>query len=309
MDDGVRRRRFWPARPAAALGSVRPTDVATPGQGARALSPGGRSGPGRLRRHPVATGPAVERRGAGWPARPARHRDDRGGRLVLRRARGASSSPTPHRSGWTSLVLLCAAYGGLDPTPTAEAFGEEEERLIEAGDVDGAVALNVSTWLGPDADDAARDLVRLMQRRAFEMQMPADEWADPPSLVREDPDLASFTAPTHVVSGGHDLDHFQNIARHLAAEIPDAHLIELDWAGHLPSMERPAETAPCSPASSPTLTDVGGGRRPQAGRAGRAPGPCSAGGAHARPGRPRVGSARWRGCRRRAAGRARRSRR
>lgn len=157
-----------------------------------------------------------------------------GGRVALELTHAA-----PERV--TSLVLLCAAYGGLDPTPTVEAFGEEEELLIEAGDVEAAVELNVSTWLGPDADDAARDLVRLMQRRAFEVQMPADEWSDPPRLEREDPDLASFTAPTHVVSGGHDLDHFQNIARHLADTIPDAHLIELDWAGHLPSMERPAE--------------------------------------------------------------------
>jgi 3-oxoadipate enol-lactonase len=157
-----------------------------------------------------------------------------GGRVALELTQAA-----PKRV--SSLVLLCPAYGGLEQTPTVEAFGEEEERLIDSGDVEGAVELNVSTWLGPDADDAARDLVRQMQRRAFEVQIPADEWPDPPTLDREDPDLTAFALPTHVVLGRHDLDHFQNIAHHLAETIPDAHLIELDWAGHLPSLERPAE--------------------------------------------------------------------
>jgi pimeloyl-ACP methyl ester carboxylesterase len=82
-----------------------------------------------------------------------------------------------------------------------------------------------------------------MQRRVFDVQIPADEWDDPPSLVPIEPDLSAIRVPTYVVSGGQDMDHFQNIARHLAAEIPDAHLVELDWAGHLPALERPAETA------------------------------------------------------------------
>ena len=32
-----------------------------------------------------------------------------------------------------------------------------------------------------------------------------------------------------------------HIATLLAAEIPDAELVELDWAGHLPAVERPDE--------------------------------------------------------------------
>ena len=159
-----------------------------------------------------------------------------GGRVALE-----LTDQHPDRVG--TLVLLCGAYGGVDPTPTADAFEEEEERLLEAGDLDGAVALNVATWVGPDADDEARELVRVMQRQAFDIQIPADEWDDPPSLVKVDPDLSAIKVPTYVVLGGQDMDHFQNIARHLAAEIPDAHLVELGWAGHLPALERPAETA------------------------------------------------------------------
>jgi pimeloyl-ACP methyl ester carboxylesterase len=140
-----------------------------------------------------------------------------------------------------ALVLLCPAYRGLDATATAETFDADEEGRLEAGDVDGAVELNVRTWLGPEADDATRDLVRTMQRRAFDVQLAADAWPEPPEPIRVDPDLSAIGVPVFVVTGGHDMDHFQNIARHLAATIPDAHLVELPWAGHLPSLERPAE--------------------------------------------------------------------
>lgn len=147
-----------------------------------------------------------------------------------------------HPDRVSSLVLMCANSRGVDSTPTVDAFGNEEERLIEEGEIAAAVELNVATWLGPDADDAARDLVRAMQRHAFDVQLAADAWPEPPEPEQVDPDLAAFRTPTYVVSGGHDLDHFQNVARYLAATIPDAHLIELDWAGHLPALERPAET-------------------------------------------------------------------
>lgn len=148
-----------------------------------------------------------------------------------------------HPDRVSTLVLLCGAYRGLDATLTADAFEEEEERLLEHGDIDAAVALNVDTWLGPDADEETRELVRVMQRRAFDVQLAADEWDDPPELVRVEPDLAAIKIPTYVVLGGQDMDHFQNIARHLAEQIPDAHLVELGWAGHLPALERPAETS------------------------------------------------------------------
>ena len=49
--------------------------------------------------------------------------------------------------------------------------------------------------------------------------------------------------PTTVVFGSHDIDFFADIARALAAQLPDARLVELPWAGHLPSLERPDETS------------------------------------------------------------------
>jgi pimeloyl-ACP methyl ester carboxylesterase len=138
-----------------------------------------------------------------------------------------------------SLVLLCPAFGGLDPSDVAQAFGDREAALLEAGAVDEAVELNVETWLGPEASTDVRDRVRRMQRHAFDVQLAAD--ADPtfpwPDPVDVDPSL--IRAPTLVVSGNHDMDHFHRVARHLASSIPDARLSALPWAGHLPGVERP----------------------------------------------------------------------
>jgi 3-oxoadipate enol-lactonase len=141
-----------------------------------------------------------------------------------------------------SLVLLCPAFRGLEPTQTARRFGTEEDALLESGDIDGAVELNVRTWLGPDAGSETPELVRHMQRHAFDVQLAAESGESQPEAAPMEPDPALVTAPTLVVSGALDMDHFQNIARHLASTIPGAQLATLPWAAHLPSLERPEET-------------------------------------------------------------------
>ncbi|HET6693186.1 MAG TPA: alpha/beta fold hydrolase, partial [Pedococcus sp.] len=143
----------------------------------------------------------------------------------------------------SSLVLLCSDFRGLEPPEDVTSFGDEEDELLEGGDIDGAVELNVRTWLGPEASAGAAELVRQMQRHAFEVQLAADEQDPPPQPVRRDVTPSAIAAPTLVVSGAHDLAHFQRIAHHLAASIPRANHRHLDWAGHLPSLERPDETA------------------------------------------------------------------
>jgi 3-oxoadipate enol-lactonase len=157
-----------------------------------------------------------------------------GGRVALEVA-------TAHPDRVTELVLLCPGLRGVAPTAASDAFDEAEERLIEIGDVDGAVALNVDTWLGPDADDDARRLLTEMQRRAFEVQIAADEWPNPPTLVHDEVELLTIAVPTTVVLGALDVDWLQTAAREVAARVPGATLVELNWAGHLPGMERPAD--------------------------------------------------------------------
>ena len=115
----------------------------------------------------------------------------------------------------------------------------EAERLAEAGDLAGAAELNARTWLGPDAAPETRSFLAEMQHRAYTLQLAADP---EPEQREEEIDLDRLTMPALVVCGAHDLGYFRDSARHLAERLPQATLVELEWAGHLPSMERPEET-------------------------------------------------------------------
>ncbi|GAA2426312.1 alpha/beta hydrolase [Streptomyces macrosporus] len=137
----------------------------------------------------------------------------------------------------TVLALLCAGLPGHRPSAELAAFDEREEALFEAGDLDGAVELNVATWLGPEADGTTRERVRRMQRRAFELQSAAEDFEPPEAEI----DLTAVRAATLAVSGAHDLPDFRDIAARLPSLLPDARHVELPWAGHLPGLERPAE--------------------------------------------------------------------
>ena len=140
----------------------------------------------------------------------------------------------------TALALLSAGMPGHEPTDELRGFWQREGELIEAGDIAGAVELNVATWLGPEADEATRERVRQMQRHAFDVQLAAPEEYEP---VEVDVDLQAITAPSLVVSGAKDLPDFRLIAARLAALLPGARAVELPWAGHLPTLERPGESS------------------------------------------------------------------
>jgi 3-oxoadipate enol-lactonase len=134
------------------------------------------------------------------------------------------------------LVLLCSALPGFPKSDERRAFAEQEDALLGAGDLDGAVEVNVERWLGPAAGAEQRAAVRVMQRRVFELQPPD---VPEPEQIDVEWDLATIVAPTLLVSGKHDLPDFRDIALHLTETLPDARHVELDWAGHLPSLERP----------------------------------------------------------------------
>lgn len=141
----------------------------------------------------------------------------------------------------TAMALICAGLPGHEPGPELRAFGQREEELLEAGDVAAAVDLNVATWLGPQASPATREKVREMQRRAFDLQLAAaGEFELPPAEV----DLSAVRAPCLALSGAHDLPDFREIAASLPGLFPAARHVELPWAGHLPSLERPGEVTP-----------------------------------------------------------------
>jgi pimeloyl-ACP methyl ester carboxylesterase len=51
------------------------------------------------------------------------------------------------------------------------------------------------------------------------------------------PRLAEIAAPTLVLVGEHDLRHVRGNARHLAATLPSARLVDLPGVAHLPHLE------------------------------------------------------------------------
>ncbi|TDC03181.1 alpha/beta fold hydrolase [Nonomuraea longispora] len=135
----------------------------------------------------------------------------------------------------TAVALLCSAMPGHVPGPELRSFTERKNALLAAGNIAGAVELNVTTWLGPEASGEVREQVRQMCRHAVETHAAA-KFASTAAPV----DLARITAPCLAVSGAHDLADFREIAVGLPERIAGARHLELPWAGHLPSLERPA---------------------------------------------------------------------
>lgn len=164
-----------------------------------------------------------------------------GGRVSLELAVGA-----PDRVA--GLLLVAPGLTGYDWSAQAQEYWAEEETALQAGDLDAAVEVNLRTWLygpgrGPDdVDPAVRAHVARMQRRAFEIQVPA---GDGPEEERFVPDLADrlgeITVPTRIVTGDHDTADLLAIADLVQSRIPGAGRSVLTGTAHLPNLERPAE--------------------------------------------------------------------
>ncbi|MFC9439209.1 alpha/beta fold hydrolase [Nocardia sp. NPDC057030] len=155
-----------------------------------------------------------------------------GGRIALEFA-----ARWPQRT--TALALLCSAAPQHSPSAVLQEFDTREDALLEAGDIESAVELNVATWLSPTADAKIQAAVRHMQHQAFELQLAA---ADAPGRTRTEFDLSSIGAPTLAVSGELDLPDFRQFAARLPTLLTNARHLELPGAAHLPNLERPAET-------------------------------------------------------------------
>jgi pimeloyl-ACP methyl ester carboxylesterase len=149
----------------------------------------------------------------------------------------------PDLVGRLALVSPAIAEG---PSEEMDRFNEEEEALLEKGDLDGATELNLRTWVdGPHRtpDQIApgvRELVRVMQRDAFAMDLPEGVGRvrlDPPAEQR----LSEIRVPTLVVTGALDLPHILAASEHLTRGIPGARREVIEGAAHLPSLERPEE--------------------------------------------------------------------
>lgn len=140
------------------------------------------------------------------------------------------------------LVLIGPGLGSWEWSESAQAGFAEEEEAIERGDLAAAAAQQARMWLAADAAPEVRELTEAMTLRSYEQQLPVEGqvkavWPDVAAETR----LGDIDAPTLVVVGTEDLDDIKAITEKLAAEIPGARLVTIDGAGHLPSLERPAE--------------------------------------------------------------------
>jgi pimeloyl-ACP methyl ester carboxylesterase len=150
-----------------------------------------------------------------------------GGAVALRTA-------LAHPDRVPRLVLVAPGLPGHEPSAERRAYGEREEALLAAGDLDGATQLNLDFWLAPEHHEA----VRPQQRRALELQTAHEE---PPVTWPELPPLARLAMPTLVVVGDRDEPEFLEIAERIARDAPDARLEVVAGARHLVALERPDE--------------------------------------------------------------------
>ena len=134
----------------------------------------------------------------------------------------------------SELVLLASRVPDHKWSEEIVAYAEEEDRLIEEGDLDAAADLNALFWA-----PSVAERVQPMQRRSFELQVSSAAEALEPERI----DLGAIHARTLVVVGDEDKADFRAIAARLADEIPDAELVTMPGVTHLPSLERPEETA------------------------------------------------------------------
>jgi 3-oxoadipate enol-lactonase len=140
------------------------------------------------------------------------------------------------------LVLIGSGLGSWEWSDSAQAGFAEEEEAIERGDLAAAAAQQARMWLADDATPEVRELTEAMTLRSYEQQLPVEGavkavWPDVSAEMR----LGDIDAPTLVVVGTEDVDDIKAIAEKLAAGIPGARFVTIQGAGHLPSLERPAE--------------------------------------------------------------------
>jgi pimeloyl-ACP methyl ester carboxylesterase len=151
-----------------------------------------------------------------------------GGRVALQVATAA-----PERVNALALFASSMTWD-VPPSPEIKAYWEQEEALVEGGDIDAAVELGIRMWV---RDPAVEELVADMSRRGFELQAGVEAEEREMAI-----DLASIAVPTLAVSAGLDLPDFARIADRIAAEVPDAQRAEVADSGHLIPLERPDAT-------------------------------------------------------------------
>jgi 3-oxoadipate enol-lactonase len=149
------------------------------------------------------------------------------------------------------LVLLCPALPGVEWDEDSAARFEEQERLLEAGDVAAAAAIDIDLFLvgvGRDRSALAPGILdrlwpvfeRSSEREHTAFRQGEPQELDPPLRDR----LGDIAAPTRVVVGSHDQPRMHTAAGHYVAGIPRAAPLDVvPGAAHLPAVEAPEQVA------------------------------------------------------------------
>lgn len=145
----------------------------------------------------------------------------------------------------SGLILASPSVDGFEPDQALKEFGDQEEALLEANDLEGATRLNVEMWLvGPkriaeQIDISLLERVAAMQRAAFDQPFPPGvSLARPERRAAER--LDEVRAPLLVLYGRLDVKIFVTYARDLAEQVTGARLVAFDGVAHLVPLEAPA---------------------------------------------------------------------
>ncbi len=165
-------------------------------------------------------------------------------------ARIALEYTVAHPDAVAALVLVAPGFPDHEWTTEVRRADEQETRLFEAGDFEGAAETQLRLWVdgpgrGPDAvPSALRERARRMILRSYELYAeaaeggePQTQWPDPPASAR----LDEIRVPTLIVVGEHDVADMFNIADRLEAGIAGARTVVVAGAAHLLPLERPDE--------------------------------------------------------------------
>lgn len=165
-------------------------------------------------------------------------------------ARIALEYTVKHADAVEALVLVAPGLPDHEWTAVVQRADDEETRLFEAGDFEGAAETQLQLWVdgpgrGPDAvDPALRERARRMILRSYDLYAeaakdgePQVRWPDPPAVAR----LDELRVPTLIVVGEHDVPDMFDVADRLENAIAGARTVVVPGAAHLLPLERPAE--------------------------------------------------------------------
>jgi pimeloyl-ACP methyl ester carboxylesterase len=150
-----------------------------------------------------------------------------------------------HPSLVRALVVINTLVALERPSSILAAGWGRSEDLTAAGDLDGAVEMELRLWVdGPGqpanrVPSSVRDRVRQMNRALFgrhgEHEQATEIDLVPPARDR----LAEIAVPTLVILGELDVPDARETADRLIRDVPAARLLTIPDAAHLPAMERP----------------------------------------------------------------------